>query len=118
MTAEDIKKVKIWITSFAGIIASIYGLYEGYSAISKNIDKVVKDKILHYSKPLVNQRIKQTVDSIMSSNKSNIIKIGLFHDGKKLWYRHTNLEVYRPIYDDLDQRYYFINNNSIAEWCK
>jgi hypothetical protein len=119
MTTEAIKKVKIYITSIAGILASIYGVYEGYSAISHNIDEIVKDKVQHYSKPLINKRIKFTVDS-MVSKRSNKIRIGLFidmNDGR-LKYKHTNQHVYRPFLDEQQDDYYFINDDNLSEWCK
>ena len=69
MTAEALKSLKIWITTGITIGGGIFASYEGYLKVSENIDKAVKEKVEQYSKPIINAKIKSTLDSVMSARQ-------------------------------------------------
>lgn len=137
------KKI-VGICTGLGIIATGLG---GFVNIKTQVDKAVEVEIHKHAEPLIKRNIKTTLDSVMAVKKysfrealaeklriekkdvvdtltqwykseQNIKIIGLFLKGNRLYYRHTDGEIYQPIYDNSNQKHFFYNKQNVALWCE
>jgi len=70
MPEETISKIKMYAIGLASSLGAIYGGIQAYQGIKQSMDETAKEKLEHYTLPIVkmeiNQAIKKTVDSIFS----------------------------------------------------
>jgi hypothetical protein len=132
------------IATFIGVLAA--GI-AGFTSIADYIDAVVEEKVQEKADPLIRKRMNQKVDSIFKIKKvsfreilakelgiekddvvdtlSNWYKrekgiqaVGLFKSGRRLYYRDVDGQVYQPIIDQENDKYYFHDARHRAKWCK
>ncbi len=109
----------MWVIGVAGLAGSITALYNFHLNMMENIKEFVHKESAPIAHKVALREIKATVDSIYSV-RENTIHVGLRYDpeAKKVRYTHTNGAMYRAFYDSAQDKWYFINDNNIPEWCK